>query len=125
MRAAGAGYVLDSSVAARWFALPTGRGFAGYGLARALRMLLDLLAGLAALHETATEDGVGFVHGELVPALVRIDAEGVSRLLPLAAWHWAPEAPFSPPSLGYLAPAARTARVMARSSGLGDGSPLG
>jgi hypothetical protein len=102
---AGAGYILDLSIASRWFALPTGRGFAGYGLARALRMLLDVLAGLTALHETETDDGVGFVHGELGPALVRVDTQGVARLVPLAPWHWqTAEAPLSAQSLGYLAP---------------------
>lgn len=105
LSAAGVGYGLDWSLTSRWFALPTGRGFAGYGLARALRMLLDVLAGLTALHETQTKGGLGFVHGEVVPALLRVDLQGVARLSPLAPWHWATsDAPLSPHSVGYLAP---------------------
>jgi hypothetical protein len=99
------GYALDVTVAHRWFALPPARGFAGYGLARALRMLLDVLKGLAALHDTQVESGAGFVHGELAPSLIRVDARGVARLLPLAPWHWqANELPMARESLGHLAP---------------------
>ena len=98
------GYAL-SALTTPWFELPTARGFAGYGLARALRMLLDVLAGLAALHDTQTESGEGFVHGELTPALLRVDAQGVTRLVPLAPWHYrAPEALPAAESLGHLAP---------------------
>jgi eukaryotic-like serine/threonine-protein kinase len=99
------GYALDVRVAHGWFALPPARGFAGYGLARALRMLLDVLKGLAALHDTPAESGAGFVHGELAPSLIRVDARGVARLLPLAPWHWqANELPMARESLGHLAP---------------------
>ena len=105
MRSTRDGYVLDLTAAAQWFALPAGRGLAGYGLARALRMLLDLLAGLTALHDTQTAEGAGFVHGELVPGLVRVDAQGIARLQPLAPWQWQTlEAAISPQSLGHLAP---------------------
>ncbi|HTA90317.1 MAG TPA: hypothetical protein VK745_12095 [Polyangiaceae bacterium] len=99
------GYALDVTVSRGWFALPPARGLAGYGLSRALRILLDVLAGVAALHATVTERGVGFVHGELAPSSVRVDAQGVARLLPLAPWHWqVAELPPSPESLGHLAP---------------------
>ncbi len=99
------GYALDVSVARSWFSLPPARGLAGYGLSRALRMLLDVLAGLGALHATLTETGVGFVHGELTPSAIRVDEQGVARLLPLAPWHWqATELPPSKESLGHLAP---------------------
>src|SRR5580692_1152739 len=82
------GYALDVTAARGWFALPPARGLAGYGLSRALRMLLDVLAGVAALHAPVTETGVGFVHGELAPSSLRVDTQGVVRLLPLAPWHW-------------------------------------
>lgn len=99
------GYALDVSVARSWFSLPPARGLAGYGLSRALRLLLDVLAGMAALHATVTETGVGFVHGELTPSAIRVDEQGVARLLPLAPWHWqAAELPLSKESLGHLAP---------------------
>ena len=105
MRSTRDGYELDPTLTADWFALPAGRGFAGYGLARALRMLLDLLAGLTALHETRSAEGSGFVHGELVPGLVRVDAQGIARLQPLAPWQWQTvEAAISPHHLGHLAP---------------------
>jgi len=73
--------------ASSYFELGQGQGFASYGLARALRMLLDVLAGLGALHDTQTEAGQPFVHGELVPALMRVDRRGVARLIPIAPWH--------------------------------------
>jgi hypothetical protein len=73
--------------ASTWFRLPDGRGFESFGLARALRILLDVLAGLSALHDTQTSTGADFVHGELVPEAVRIDLQGVARVLPLAPWH--------------------------------------
>ena len=51
-------------------------------------MLLDALAGLSALEDTRTSKGQPFVHGELVPAMLRVDHTGVARLIPLAPWHW-------------------------------------
>jgi hypothetical protein len=81
------GYVLDAELTRNWFELPAQRGLAGYGLARALRILLDVLSGLAALHDTKTEAGAGFVHGEVVPAMLRVDRKGCGRLVPLAPWH--------------------------------------
>lgn len=81
------GYVLDAELTRTWFELPAQRGFAGYGLARALRILLDVLSGLAALHDTKTEAGAGFVHGEVVPAMLRVDRKGCGRVIPLAPWH--------------------------------------
>jgi len=62
------GYAMPRDETRGWFELRPKRGLAGYGLARALRMLLDVLAGLSALEETRTEKGQLFVHGELVPA---------------------------------------------------------
>jgi len=83
------GYSAASELARGWFDLHPTRGLAGYGLARALRILLDALAGLSALEETRTDAGQPFVHGELVPAMIRIDRSGTARLMPLAPWHWA------------------------------------
>ena len=71
-----------------WFELPAKRGLAGYGLARALRMLLDVLTGLTALEDTKAAHGKPFVHGELVPAMIRVDPQGVARLVALAPRHW-------------------------------------
>lgn len=99
------GYVIDISNASGWFELAPGRGLAGYGLARALRILLDLLSGLSALHDTRTADGRAFTHGELVPALVRIDRSGTARLVPLAPWHGSTAGlEPSPERVGHLAP---------------------
>ncbi len=83
------GYAAPREATHDWFDLNPKRGLAGYGLARALRILLDVLAGLSALEDTRTETGQPFVHGELVPAMVRIDRSGNARLIPLAPWHWA------------------------------------
>jgi eukaryotic-like serine/threonine-protein kinase len=81
------GYLLDGQITRGWFELPAPRGLAGYGLARALRILLDVLSGLTALHNSLTDAGAPFVHGEVVPALLRVDRQGVTRLVPLAPWH--------------------------------------
>ncbi len=83
------GYTAPREATHDWFDLNPKRGLAGYGLARALRILLDVLAGLSALEDTRTETGQPFVHGELVPAMVRVDRSGHARLIPLAPWHWA------------------------------------
>jgi len=83
-----AGYSIPRELSAGWFELRAKRGLAGYGLARALRMLLDALEGLTAIEGTRTSKGQPFVHGELVPAMLRVDDTGVTRLIPLAPWHW-------------------------------------
>ncbi|HKO49503.1 MAG TPA: hypothetical protein VJV79_17360, partial [Polyangiaceae bacterium] len=83
------GFSAARDVTRNWFDLHPKRGLAGYGLARALRILLDVLAGLSALEDTRTETGEPFVHGELVPAMIRVDRSGTARLIPLAPWHWA------------------------------------
>lgn len=87
-----------------WYELSEARGFAGYGLTRALRMLLDVLEGLNALHDTHGVNAEPFVHGELAPALLRVDEQGVTRLIPLAPRHLAPNAPPAAELLGHLAP---------------------
>jgi serine/threonine-protein kinase len=104
MREVTGGYALDASAASGWIALTSSRGLAGYGLARALRILLDLLAGLTALHETQTEAGIGFVHGELSPAFVRVDQQGIARLVPLAPWHFSADSSPLPEHVGHVAP---------------------
>lgn len=105
MRRAGAGYELDSSAARGWFELPPVRGLAGYGLARALRILLDVLSGLGALHDTRTDAGLPFVHGELGPTSIRVDGSGAARLIPLAPRHWSAEGQLPPSErVGHLSP---------------------
>lgn len=104
MRSTSLGYEADSASSA-WVELAPQRGLAGYGLSRALRMLVDVLTGLGALHETVTPQGKPFVHGELVPELLRVDGSGVTRLMPLAPWHWsAPGRLASVQRWGHLAP---------------------
>ncbi|MEP7052025.1 MAG: hypothetical protein ABJB12_16790 [Pseudomonadota bacterium] len=88
-----------------WYALPASRGFAGYGLGRALRMLLDILRGLTALHDTFATSGEPFAHGEVALPNLRIDTEGVCRLVPLTARHTAGyELEPAAAILGHLAP---------------------
>ena len=98
------GYVLDAS-AEGWIELPANRGFAGYGLGRALRMLLDVLRGLTALHDTFDAEGINFAHGEVALTQFRVDSEGVCRLVPLTARHsWPGKSKPATEALGYLAP---------------------
>jgi serine/threonine-protein kinase len=98
------GYALDSS-AKGWIELPPERGFAGYGLGRALRMLLDVLRGLTALHDTFDAEGVNFAHGEVALTQFRVDSEGVCRLVPLTKRHSSTLDPTPATEvLGHLAP---------------------
>ncbi len=88
-----------------WFELPAGRGLAGYGLGRALRMLLDVLRGLTALHDTFAASGVPFAHGEVTLSQFRVDPEGVCRLVPLTARHSSEGGgTLDPAVIGHLAP---------------------
>jgi eukaryotic-like serine/threonine-protein kinase len=99
------GYAPPRESTRDWFDLQPKRGLAGYGLCRALRMLLDVLSGLTALEDTRTGAGQPFVHGELVPAMFRVDHSGVTRLIPLAPWHWSePGTLPAPERRGHLAP---------------------
>ncbi|MET0790308.1 MAG: hypothetical protein ABW061_02190, partial [Polyangiaceae bacterium] len=86
MRRGAQGYELDPGTS-DWFELPAGRGFAGYGLGRALRMLLDVLRGLTALHDTFDATGENFAHGDVALPQLRVDHDGVCRLVPLTARH--------------------------------------
>ena len=97
------GYALDPSTDG-WVELPADRGFAGYGLGRALRMLLDVLRGLTALHDTFDAEGVTFAHGEVALTQFRVDSEGVCRLVPLTARHSSAESRPPADALGHLAP---------------------
>ncbi len=107
-------YALDPS-ANGWFQLPAERGFAGYGLARALRMLLDVLRGLTALHDTFDAEGITFAHGEVALTQFRVDDEGVCRLVPLTARHSpAGESSLPADALGHLAPRAPAGRIRRR-----------
>lgn len=99
------GYEVDVGATRGAFELTLGRGLAGYGLARALRLILDALAGVSALHATRSANGTPFVHGELVPELLRVDAHGVTRVIPLAPWHWSKVGTLPlPQRWGHLAP---------------------
>ncbi len=97
-------YSLDLA-AENWSKLPAGRGFAGYGLGRALRMLLDVLRGLTALHDTFDALGEVFVHGDVSVIQLRVDSEGVCRVVPLTARHASTvESTPGAEAVGHLAP---------------------
>ncbi len=104
MQRTGAGYSIDPATA-DWFELPADRGFAGYGLGRALGLLLDAMRGLSALNETATANGEPFAHGEFAPLHFRVDPLGVCRLVPLTTRHSLSEQ-VPPPraALGFVSP---------------------
>lgn len=104
MRRGHRGYELHDG-AHGWFELPAGRGFAGYGLGRALRMLLDVLRGLTALHDTFDAVGEPFAHGEVALPHLRVDNDGVCRVVPLTPRHSSATASaLLPEAMGYLAP---------------------
>src|SRR4051812_13823031 len=104
MRRHGLGYSIHPS-ADSWRQLPKECGFAGFGLVRGMRMLLDVLAGLRALHQTYLNSGVPFAHGEVAPLHFRIDPRGVCRLVPLTLRDSLGQDVALPhAALGYLAP---------------------
>jgi serine/threonine protein kinase len=82
------------------FTLPAGT-FKRFELEQVVRLLLDVLSGLTALHEVVC-DGEAFVHGEVCPQHVYIDQHGTSRLVPLLSSHLTGSA--RPEHTGYLAP---------------------
>src|SRR5258708_7214484 len=55
----------------------------GYGL----RILLDTLSGLAALHGS-----LAFSHGEVAPRNIIVCRDGTSRLIPVVTAHWQDDA---------------------------------
>jgi hypothetical protein len=82
------------------FTFPSGT-FRRFDLEQVVRLLLDVLAGLSALHDVVV-DGEPFVHGEVSPKNIYIGEHGTAKLLPLTSSHLA-----SAPKLeatGYLAP---------------------
>jgi hypothetical protein len=82
------------------FTLPAGT-FKRFDLEQIVRLLLDVLSGLAALHEVVT-DGQAFVHGHVSPQNIYIDEHGTARLVPLLNAHSTPSAKLEAP--GYAAP---------------------
>src|SRR4029079_3939663 len=71
----------------------------------ALRILLDALSGLSALHRARIGvQSLDFVHGELTPDNVVVGADGVARLVPLVEGHWSPIPRDNPRARVYTAP---------------------
>jgi eukaryotic-like serine/threonine-protein kinase len=81
---------------AGWFPLPLRVG---------LRILLDALSGLSALHH-ATQDGnpLDFVHGEVTPSNIYVGCDGRGRLVPVVPAHWSEHPHPSADLMGYAAP---------------------
>jgi serine/threonine protein kinase len=70
-----------------------------------LRILLDALSGLSALHRAKLGGKpLDFVHGEVMPANIIVGRDGVARIVPLVTAHWLPGSPPSTESIGYTAP---------------------
>src|SRR5258705_5721840 len=69
-------------------------------LAFGLRILLDALSGLAALHGSL----LGFAHGEMAPCNIVVGADGPSRLIPVVAAHFLEAAPPAVEAAGFAAP---------------------
>ena len=104
MQSNGVGYSIDPATG-DWFELPASRGFAGYGLGRALGLLLDAMRGLSALNETKTASGMPFAHGEFTPSQFRVDPLGVCRLVPLTTRHYISDDVQAPrAALAFLSP---------------------
>lgn len=82
------------------FTLPAGT-FKRFELEQVVRLLLDVLSGVSALHEVVT-DGESFVHGEVCPQHVYVDQHGTARLVPLVNTHLTGSS--RPEHTGYLAP---------------------
>src|SRR6266508_1439680 len=71
----------------------------------ALRILLDVLSGLAALHHVKVSGRLaGFVHGEVTASNIIVGPDGIGRLVPLVPSHWDETAPPSPDASAYTAP---------------------
>ena len=90
------------------FTLPRGT-FKRFDLEQVIRLLLDVLSGLTALHEVVT-DGQVFVHGEVSPQNIYVDEHGTARLVPLLNAHWTSGA--QPEDAGYAAPERRSGRPL-------------
>ncbi len=70
-----------------------------------LRILVDVLAGLAAIHgvKDSKLKPLGIVHGEIAPANIVVGTDGVPKVIQLCGVHAAPGA-HGADTLGYLAP---------------------
>jgi serine/threonine-protein kinase len=90
------------------FTLPAGT-FKRFDLEQVVRLLLDVLSGLSALHEVVT-DGQAFVHGEVSPHHIYIDEHGTARLVPLMNAHLTYAARLE--DAGYAAPERLSGGVM-------------
>jgi serine/threonine-protein kinase len=67
----------------------------GFGL----RILLDTLSGLAALHGS-----LAFAHGEVAPRNIIVGRDGTARLIPVVAAHWQEDVSPDSEAAGYAAP---------------------
>jgi hypothetical protein len=97
---AGLAPVLNDARRLADFTLPAGT-FKRFDLEQVVRLLLDVLSGLSALHEVET-DGEPFVHGEVSPQHIYVDEHGTARLVPLMNTHSMVGA--KPEPNGYVAP---------------------
>jgi serine/threonine-protein kinase len=82
------------------FTLPAGT-FKRFDLEQVVRLLIDVLSGLSALHEVVS-DGEPFAHGCISPQHIYIDEHGTARLVPLLPAHFSANAKLA--RSGYLAP---------------------
>ena len=97
---AGLSPVLGSARRLADFTLPVGT-FKRFDLEQVVRLLIDVLSGLSALHEVVS-DGEPFVHGCISPQHIYIDEHGTARLVPLLPAHFSANAKLE--RSGYLAP---------------------
>lgn len=82
------------------FTLPAGT-FKRFDLEQVVRLMIDVLSGLSALHDVVT-DGEQFVHGSVSPQHIYIDEHGTARLVPLLPAHFSSNAKLE--RTGYIAP---------------------
>jgi serine/threonine-protein kinase len=74
-------------------------------LAIALRILLDAMSGLSALHRARVgSQTLDFVHGEVTPNNIVVGRDGVARLVPIVETHWSAVALPPADARGYTAP---------------------
>lgn len=99
--AGGAGLVPASNQGRRLSDFTPASTFKRSTLEQVVRLCLDVLGGLAVLHEDV-EDGAGFVHGEVSPQHIFMSSDETARLVPVLPRHWAPKT--LPLSNGYTAP---------------------
>src|SRR5579859_6488544 len=104
MRPSAEGFEFDREGGRSLAELLAARG--GYlPLRAALRILLDTLSGLSALHRAQLGGKpLNFVHGEVTPENILVGRDGVARLVPLVASHWSSASVPSAAAVGYIAP---------------------